>query len=80
MFLIINITDVEDAITLKNGRLIEAVFTHASEILNAGGRIIIQREYVNASPDILATFTIQADLEDWKSRIDDILSRLDEQQ
>jgi len=33
MFLTINITDVEDALTLKNGQLIEAVFTHALEIV-----------------------------------------------
>jgi len=80
MFLTINITDVEDALTLKNGQLIEAVFTHALEIVNAGGRIIIQREYINAPPTLLATFTTQADLDGWKSRIDDIFSCLDEQQ
>lgn len=78
--LTINITDIEDAITLRNGLFVQAVFTHAAEVVNAGGRIIIQREYVNASPDHLATFSTSEDLENWKSRLEEILARLDGQQ
>lgn len=76
--LTINITDVEDAITLKNSSFINAVFTHAAEVVNGGGRIIVKREYENAVPDLLAVFCNQNDLENWKARIDAILEKLAE--
>ena len=62
MFLTTDINDIEDPTTLKNGQIIDTIFTHAAEVASAGGRIIIWRKYINASPDHLSTFSTPENL------------------
>ena len=74
--LTINVTDVEDAITLKEGELLSAIFDCASEVIDAGGCIVIQRKCENARSDKLYEFSTRDELEKWKSTVDDILNCL----
>jgi hypothetical protein len=79
---IINITDVEDALTLSQSQFLDAVFSHAKEVVGEGGKIILQREYtyINSGPevktDLLAVFSTSEEIDNWKSRIESIKKQL----
>lgn len=55
--LIINVTDIEDALVLQQNSLVSAIFSNAEEIIENNGKIIIQREYTNAPPDIIQVYS-----------------------
>lgn len=79
MNLTINITEVSDALVLQQNPLISAIFTHALELIENGGRIILQREYENAPSDILYVFRTSEEIMQWKNRLNDaqtILKRM----
>ena len=48
--LTISITDVQNALSLDQNAMVSAIFSHAEEVIENGGEIIIQQEYENAEP------------------------------
>lgn len=76
VLLTINITDVEDAITLRENELLNAIFDGAFAVIQAGGRIIFKRDYENAPSDKLCEVSTRRELEDLKSQVNDSLDLL----
>lgn len=50
---IISFDKISDALSLNNMYLFEEIFEFATEVINKGGKTIIQREYVNSKPEIM---------------------------
>ena len=74
--LVINVSDISDACTLGENATVSGIFSFAEEIVNQGGRIVLQRQCVNAAPQILAIYATLDDVRAWKEKLNDIQSLL----
>ncbi len=63
---------VGDAFKLGNTHIIDDICQLADEVIEQGGKIILQREYTNAPPDILAIFTTVDEIHSWRERMNDV--------
>jgi len=69
MNLIISFDVFFDALTMGQMNIVEGIFGFGEQIIDDGGKIIIQREYTNSSPEVLAEFKSLEALRDWKKRL-----------
>jgi len=67
--LTINITDISDALALGNSSIVEEILAIGESIIKQGGTIIIQRQYQNATPELLAHFSTVEEVKDWKKQL-----------
>ena len=74
MNLIIELTQMDDAITLGDYSHVLFIFENAEKIINNGGKIIIQRAYLDSAPRTIIEYSNIEELHDWKSRLSDWLS------
>lgn len=51
-----------DPLTMNQTAIVSGIFRGASDILNNGGKVIVQRKYRNAPPHTIATFSKQEEL------------------
>lgn len=72
----ISITDISDALSLSQNDIVAEIFRQAKAIVRQGGTITIEQRYQNAPPDIIAVYKTQQEVEDWKSKLNDVQSIL----
>lgn len=61
-------TLLSDALTMGYFHVTDAVFDKALEIVKNGGKVIVQKEYINAAPEIMKIFDTLEEIEAWKKR------------
>jgi hypothetical protein len=67
--LLINITDIEDALVLERNPIVESIIKSAIDIVKNGGKVVLQREYTNSPPEIIAEYYSEQEIVDWKDKI-----------
>jgi hypothetical protein len=72
-------TDISDALALGENSIVENIFKTAKEIIKQGGSIIIEQRYENAQSDILAKYSTEIEVDNWKNKLNDIQVRLKRQ-
>lgn len=65
----VSLKDVEDAVHEKNTNYLETLLDQAMTFTNNGGRVVIQREYSNAQPDLVDVFITSNEIETWKAKL-----------
>lgn len=63
---------LSDAFTMKNITLSNEIFRMANEAINSGGKVIVQKEYINSKPEIMNVFTSLDELEKMKNKFIEI--------
>lgn len=64
--------DISDALALGENSIVENIFRTAKEIVKQGGSIIIEQRYENDHSDILAKYSTENEVENWKGKLNDI--------
>lgn len=72
----ISVTDIEDAITMEQWGIVDTHVSYADEVIKGGGKVIFQREYKNAPPDVLMAISTEQDLERWKEKVSEVIALL----
>lgn len=57
--------------------LLKEIFDLGERIISNGGKIVVQQEYTNADPDIIAVYESIDDLKKWKDRISERFPEID---
>jgi hypothetical protein len=70
--LIISITDFQDNLALARNEIVSAIFSLAEEVVENGGKIIIQQEYENAPPDLVRAFSTIEEVRNWKQQLTEV--------
>jgi len=52
--------------------LLVQIFEMGREIIMKGGKVVFQREYINAPTEVVAVFETEDDLKNWKLRLNKI--------
>lgn len=78
--IIISIRDIKDPLTMGQTSIVSEVFRIASDVLNNGGKVIVQQVYTNAPPDQLCVFEKESDLSSWKERLNEVQIKLGREQ
>ena len=60
---------LEDAMTLDQWNIVDAHVEWAEKAICSGGRVVFERRYVNAVPDIVMIIGSKEELPDWKNRV-----------
>ncbi len=74
----ISVADLEDAVTLEQSGMVNAFVEWAEKAVRSGGKVVFQREYVNAVPDVVVEISTEEDLQAWAERVTDALRALRE--
>ncbi len=72
--------NINDPLTMGQTRIVGEVFRIASEVLANGGKVIVQRVYTNAPPDLLCEFRTEKELSDWKTCLNEVQIKLGREQ
>ncbi|GEM_PF-3040161 len=64
--------EISDALALGENSIVENIFKTAKEIVKQGGSIIIEQRYENAQSDILAKYSTEIEVDNWKNKLNDI--------
>lgn len=64
--------NINDPLTMGQSSIVSNIFNIASNIIEEGGKIIVQRQYDNANPDKLYTFETTEELADWKKKLNEM--------
>lgn len=64
--------DISDALALGENSIVSNIFKTAKEIVKQGGSIIIEQRYKNAQSNILAKYSTEYEVENWKNKLNDI--------
>jgi len=67
---------IDDALVMENVHIIAGICEFAEEIVQHGGCVIVQREYTNASPNILVIFKTVDEVRDWRERMNGLQHKL----
>lgn len=70
MRLTITSDQFDDTLALGSSQFSTALLDVAREVVQRGGVVVVQTEYVNASPDIRRVFRSAQDLDNWEIAID----------
>jgi AbrB family looped-hinge helix DNA binding protein len=65
----ISFDKISDALKLKDLHIFEEIFEFAEEVINKGGKTIIQREYINAKPEIMRVIDTLEELNTIKEKL-----------
>lgn len=71
-----SITDIDDAITLKNWAAVSSYIKMAEDVIDKGGKVIFQQEYENAPPDVLKTISSEAEIKNWKDSVFEVIKKI----
>ena len=69
MRLTITSDQYDDMLALDGSQFNATLLSVAREIIQRGGCVVVQTEYVNASPDIRRVFRTVRDLDEWQAEI-----------
>jgi len=61
-----------DPLTMGQTDIVSGIFRDAANILANGGKVVVQRQYSNAPPDVLCEFTNEEELSAWKDRLNKV--------
>lgn len=75
MRLTITSDQYDDTLALGGSEFNAALLSVAHDIIERGGRVVIQTEYVNAPPDIRRVFRTLEDLSQWEAEIARVTER-----
>lgn len=64
--------DIRDALALGENSIVSNIFKTTKEIVKQGGSIIIEQRYENAQSNILAKYSTEYEVENWKNKLNDI--------
>jgi len=68
--------NINDPLTMGQTHVVSEVVRLASEVLKNGGKVIVQRVFVNAPPAELCIFEKEVDLNGWKERLNEVQIKL----
>ncbi len=71
MNLEINVTNVDDAVKMRLGPILEEMFCLAKRVIDGGGQVVLKIVYVNAQPEVLRTLRTKTELNEWQSWVRD---------
>ena len=81
MTLTISVDDVSDMEKmLGDPQIVKTNSSCAEDVIDQGGKIVVQMEYINAEPDILAVFTTKDEIQGLRARLKDIEAKLQTEQ
>lgn len=68
--------DIHDPLTMGQTNIVSEIFKIASEVINNSGKVVVQRQYDNALPEVLCEFDNLDELSAWKERLNDAQIKL----
>jgi len=69
MNLTISSQDYDDLKLFHGNQVLNELLGIARVVINNGGKVIIQSEYINAPPEIVRIFSTHKDLAEWEAQI-----------
>lgn len=66
------LTDITDALALDENEIVVSIFSYARKIVKQGGSIVIEQTYGNAQPNVLAKYSTEQEIENWKNKLNEI--------
>ena len=69
----------DDTLALGGSQITTALLDIARYVIQCGGRVIVQTEFINAPPDIRRIFSSLQDLQDWEAEIARVTERAQQQ-
>lgn len=71
--LTISITDFSDEITLEHWGNVDYFVSSIKDCVERGGKVIFERRYENAKPEILMIIANKHDLKEWQQHLKDVI-------
>ncbi len=68
--MVINVADLQDSIILNDSSFQSSIWNCAIDVVKHGRKVVIQREFENAPPEIIVVISDIKELEEAKSKFD----------
>jgi hypothetical protein len=72
----ISVTDFNDAITLENWEIVDTYFDWARKAVDSGGKVIFEQRNENAEPQVIMAIASQDDLDNWRTKVSNLIERI----
>ena len=69
----------DDTLALGGSQITTALLDIARYVIECGGRVIVQTEFINAPPDLRRVFSSLRDLQEWEAEIARVTERAHQQ-
>ena len=64
--------DISNPLALGENKIVQDIFPIAKEIVKQGGSIILEQCYENAPSEILARYSTEQEVDNWKNNLNNI--------
>jgi hypothetical protein len=62
---------INDPLAMGQVEIVRQILNLAEQVTNAGRRVIIKRNFVNAPVQIIATLTTTEQIQEWRTKLDE---------